>query len=559
MAFISDVPYTIDRLAGSLDLSEDHWLPYGRTKAKLDHRLASASPRQGSRYVLVTAINPTPAGEGKTVTTIGLSMALSRLGHRSIATLRQPSMGPVFGVKGGGAGGGKSAVLPIDEINFHLTGDLHATAQAHNLLAAATDTSLLLKNPLDLDPERITWRRVVDVNDRGLREVRVGMGGKKNGVERTSGFDITSASEVMAILALASDLGDLRKRLGRIQVGLRRDGTAATAEDLQVAGAMAAVMRDSIDPTLVQTSEGTPVIVHAGPFANIAQGNCSVIACRLASTLADYVVTEAGFGSDMGAEKFFDLKCRASGMWPDAAVVVTSAKALRFHSGEFKVKPGVKLPSGLFEASVERVQAGLPNLAAHLDLMARFGVPAVVCINSFPGDSPEEYAAIERFALAHGAKAVEVSEVFAKGSEGGLALAEAVHAAASGTRGEPRPLYDLSDPLESKIEAVAKGAYGAGSVEYTPEARESLESAVASGHGDLGVCIAKTQYSLSSDPAKLGRPSGFEFPVRELRVLAGAGFVVPIAGTMSTMPGMGRRPAYRDIDIDAEGRIVGLS
>ena len=559
MASNSPVPRPIDRLTAELDLAEHHWRPYGRTKAKLDHRLAAGAPRSGGRYVLVTAINPTPAGEGKTVTTIGLAMALERLGQRAIATLRQPSMGPVFGVKGGGAGGGRAAVVPTDEVNFHLTGDMHAVGQAHNLLAAATDTSLLLKNPLGLDPERITWRRVVDVNDRALREIRIGLGGKKNGIPRETGFDITSSSEVMAILAMAGDLADLRARLGRIQVGVNRDGEPVTAEELEVAGAMAAVLRDAIDPTLVQTSEGTPVLVHAGPFANIAQGNCSVIACRTAATLADYVVTEAGFGADMGAEKFFDLKCRESGMRPDAVVIVASAKALRFHSGVFKVKPGRKLPSGLFEPNVELVERGLANLGGHLDLVATFGVPAVVCVNRFPGDSPEELAAIERFALAHGARAVAVSDVFARGSEGGVELAGAVRAVCEGERREPNLLYELDQPLADKIERVATRAYGAAGVSYSPEARAALERAEASGLGRLGVCIAKTQYSLSHDPALLGRPTGFEFPVRELRVLAGAGFCVPIAGAMSTMPGMGSRPAYRGIDVDPDGRIVGLT
>lgn len=544
-------------LAASLDLPADAVVPYGRNKAKLDHRLASESGGR-AKVVLVTAVNPTPFGEGKTVHTIGLSMALCRLGERAVPTLRQPSMGPIFGTKGGGTGGGGSQLRPSDEINLHLTGDFHAVAAANNLLAAAVDTSLLLDNPHKLDPERISWRRVVDVNDRALRQIRTGLGGPKNGIPRDTGFDITSASEVMAILALSTDLADLRARLGRIQVGVDYSGRSVTAEDLGCAGAMAAVMRDALDPTLVQTSDGTPALVHAGPFANIAHGNCSVIADRIAARFADFVVTEAGFGADMGAEKYVHVKHPVSGLTPDVAVVVTTVRAMKVHSGDFKARVKGKPAPELERVDPEAVERGCANLEAHLENLTRFGMPAVVAINRFPTDDPSELDRIRERARAAGAAAVVDSEVFARGSEGGLDLAEAVREVACSGSSRIDPVYTPEmRPLE-KLEALARTVYGANAVSLSAEAAEQLGAIEAQGFGELPLCMAKTQYSLSHDPKLRGRPRDFEFPVREIRVQAGAGFLVPIAGAMQTMPGMGRTPSYRQIDIDSNGGITGL-
>ena len=549
----------ITELASALDLPTEVVRPYGHYMAKVDHRLSEASPRKGGRTVLVTAVNPTPAGEGKTVHTIGLSMALNARGKRTIATLRQPSMGPVFGVKGGGAGGGRCQMRPLTDVNLHLTGDFHAVAAANNLLAAALDTSMLLGNPTKLDPERVSWRRVLDMNDRALREIRVGLGGRKNGVPRDGAFDITAASEVMAILALATSIPDLRARLGRIQVGESLLDEPVTADELEVAGAMAAVLRDALDPTLVQTSEGTPVLVHAGPFANIAQGNCSAIADRMAAGLGDYTVTEAGFGSDMGAEKYFNIKCRVTGMKPDCAVLVVTTRALKFHSGRFKVKPGKPLPPELSEENLDALEEGCANMEAHLANLAHHGVPAVVAINTFPGDTDAERARIAERALAAGARAVAKSEVFAKGSEGGLALADAVIEAAESGEAEFRHAYALTDRVPEKVDALVRSIYGGARAAFSPQATEKLARLEARGEADLPICVAKTQYSLSHDPALLGRPSGFEFPVRELRHYAGAGILVPLAGEIMTMPGLGRRPAFKGIDLAPDGTIVGLT
>lgn len=549
----------IAELASALDLPTEVVRPYGHHMAKIDHRLSETTQRTGGRTVLVTAINPTPAGEGKTVHTIGLSMALNARGKRAIATLRQPSMGPVFGVKGGGAGGGMCQMRPLIDVNLHLTGDFHAVAAANNLLAAALDTSMLLGNPTKLDPERVTWRRVIDMNDRALREVRIGLGGRQNGVPRDGAFEITAASEVMAILALATSVSDLRARLGRIQVGESLLDEPVTADELEVAGAMAAVLVDALDPTLVQTSEGTPVLVHAGPFANIAQGNCSAIADRMAAGLGEYVVTEAGFGSDMGAEKYFNIKCRVTGMKPDCAVLVVTTRALKFHSGRFKVKPGKPLPTELSEENLEALEEGCANLEAHLENLANHGVPAVVAINAFPGDTEAEHARIRERALAAGARAVARSDVFARGSDGGLDLADAVIAAAESGEARFRHLYDLDDRVPEKVDALVRRVYGGERVAFSPRATEQLARLEARGEADLPICTAKTQYSLSHDPALLGRPRGFEFPVRELRHYAGAGILVPLAGEIMTMPGLGRRPAFKGIDVQPDGTIVGLT
>ena len=536
----------------------EHVVAHGPYKAKIDHRLGVGPPRATSKYVLVTAITPTPAGEGKTVTTIGLSMALNRLGQRAIATIRQPSMGPVFGVKGGGAGGGRSQVFPMEELNLHLTGDFHAIAAANNLLAAAIDTSLLLDNPLDLDASAITWRRVLDMNDRALREVRIGLGGSKNGVPRDAGFDITPASEVMSLVGLASDRQDLRGRLDRIVIGANTAGQPVTAGDLEVSGAMAALLRETVDPTLMQSCEGTPVLVHTGPFANISYGNCSVLADRVAASVSDYVVTEAGFGADMGAEKFFNIKCRFSGMKPDAAVLVATVRALKAHSGHYPLKAAQPLPPELSEENLPALAEGCENLEAQIANVLLHGVPVVVAVNRFPADSQAEIALVKERALAAGAVACETCEVFERGGEGGEALASAVVAAAESGGASFRYLYELDASIRSKVETIATRLYGAGSVEFSPQALREMARYEETGHRGLPVCVAKTQYSLSHDAQFKGRPHGFVFPVRAVRLYAGAGFLVPLAGDIMTMPGLGRSPAYRGIDMDADGRITGL-
>jgi len=531
---------------------------YGTHKAKVNHRLGTAGEPHTAKYVLVTAITPTPAGEGKTVTTIGLSMALNRVGKRTLATIRQPSMGPVFGVKGGGAGGGKSQVFPMEELNLHLTGDFHAIAAANNLLSAAVDTSILLDNPLKIDPERVTWRRVVDMNDRALREIRIGLGGPKNGVPRDAGFDITPASEIMSLVGLAADRADLRTRLERIVVANDLDGSPVTAGDLEVAGAMSAILRETIDPNLMQTCEGTPVLVHTGPFANISYGNSSVLADRVAASVSEYVVTEAGFGADMGAEKFFNIKCRVSGMKPDAVVLVATVRALKTHSGHFPLKMAKPLPAELFEENLEALGEGCSNLEAQIDNVRLHGVPVVVAVNRFPTDTDAEIALIQERARAAGAVACAESNVFESGGEGGEALAHAVIEAAESGTADFRHAYDIESPIREKIETLATSVYGAGSVEFEPRALDEMARYEENGYRNLPICVAKTQYSLSHSAKFKGRPAGFVFPVREVRLYAGAGFLVPLAGNIMTMPGLGRTPAYRGIDMDAEGNISGL-
>ncbi len=532
--------------------------PYGHHMAKVDHRLADGPPRAGSKLILVTAVTPTPAGEGKTVHTVGLSLALNKLGKRAVCTIRQPSMGPVFGIKGGAAGGGYSQVVPMEELNLHLTGDFHAVTAANNLLAAAVDASVLLDNPLDIHPGKITWRRVLDVNDRALRNIVTGLGDPADGVPTQTGFDITSASEVMAVLGLAEDLADVRRRVGRIVIGTNRAGEPVTAEQLEVAGAMTAILERAIDPTILQTTEGTLAFVHTGPFANIAHGNSSIVADRVARRFADYVVTEAGFAADMGAEKFFDIKCRMSGMTPDAALLVVTVKAMKAHSPAFDLKPG-PLPKELFVENLEAVRAGCANLEAQIQNVRHFGVPVVVAINVFPSDTPAEIALIRERALAAGARAAEVSEVHGKGGVGGAAIASAIIAAAESGEARFRFAYPDDAPLARKIETLATELYGASAVHFEPAAKKTLERFEAQGFGRLPVCVAKTQYSLSHDPKLKGRPKGFTFPVREVRLSAGAGFVVALAGSIMTMPGLGRTPGYKRIDLDAEGRITGLS
>ena len=540
-------------LAAALGLLDEEVIPYGRVKGKIElSALDRLRDRPLGRYILVTAINPTPLGEGKTVTSIGLAMGLNRLGRRTVVTLRQPSLGPVFGIKGGASGGGRSQVVPQEDINLHLTGDAHAVASAHNLLAAFIDNHISHGNALRIDPDRITWPRVMGLNDRDLRQVTLQSG-------RRTQFVITEASEVMAILALASDLGDLRRRLGRILVGMTQDNRPVLAEELRCAGAMAALLRDAMRPNLLQTSEGTPAILHAGPFGNIAHGNCSIVADALALRLADYVVTEAGFGSDLGAEKFFNIKCRASGLWPSAAVIVASLRALKLHGGGGPAKPGAPLPSTLTGPNREALARGLVNLEQHIANVRAFGVPAVVAVNAFEGDPKDELDYVREKAVECGAAASAISTPWADGGAGAEALAAAVLQACE-KPAACRPLYEDTATIAQKIETIARRIYGAQGVHFEPIAEGQIEQAEQLGYGRFPICMAKTQYSLSHDPLLLGRPTGFTLPIRELRILAGAGFLTAVCGGMQLMPGLPRRPAGEQVDLDPDtGRIVGLT
>jgi formate--tetrahydrofolate ligase len=496
-------------------------------------------------------------GEGKTVTSIGLTMGLCRLGKKAIACLRQPSQAPVFGIKGGGAGGGRSTLVPTTDINTHFTGDIHAVAAAHNLLAAVLDNHVKRRLQPLVDPATVTWRRVLDVNDKGLSRIITGLGDLPQAPLRETGFDLTAASEVMAILALTTSLEDLRARLGRIIVARAPDGSPITAEAIRCAGAMTALLRDAIRPNLVQTCEGGPALVHAGPFANIAHGNSSVLADLAALKMADYVVTEAGFGSDAGAEKMFDIKCRVGGLRPNVAVIVCTLRALKLHSGRFALKPGRPLDPGLLAENLDALHAGAVNLQAHLDIVRRFGLPAVVAINRFPDDSPRELEVVRKLAIDWGARGVAVSEGFARGSEGTTELARAVVDACA-SPSDFRPLYDLQSSAEEKIDTLATQLYGADGVDYEPLAKKRLAEYAKLGFGQLPVCIAKTQYSLSHDPHLLGRPRGFRFPIRDVRLAAGAGFLYALAGEISTMPGLPTEPSARRIDVDKDGHVTGM-
>jgi formate--tetrahydrofolate ligase len=555
----ADSRLPIDQLAARLGLEPADVEPFGWYKGKLAQTLQQRiAARPAGKYVDVTAITPTPLGEGKTVTTIGLAMALCRLGHRAVATLREPSLAPVFGIKGGGAGGGRATLVPADDINLHFTGDMHAVTAANNLLAAVIDNHLKRRKQPSLDPETITWKRVLDSSDKGLSHIVSGLGPHPLGPLRETGFELTAASEVMAVLALATDLDDLRRRLGRILVGLTPAGEGVTAEQLGCAGAMAALLRDALRPNLVQTCEQTPALVHAGPFGNIAHGNSSIVADLAAIRLADYVVTESGFAADCGAEKFFDIKCRASRLRPDAEVLVASLRALKVHSGRFRVSPGRPLPPELTSEDLDALSAGLANLDAHVENLRQFGVPVVVAVNRFPGDTDRELDVVKQRALDVGATGVATSDVFARGGEGGLEMARAVVEACR----QPnrfRFLYPLEMTLEEKIERIATRLYGADAVEYGPGVKRRLAQFADLGYGSLPICMAKTQYSLSHDPKLLGRPRGFRFPIRDVRVSAGAGFVYALAGEIATMPGLPSEPAAGRIDLDAEGRITGLA
>lgn len=548
----------LSEVARIMGLGADDLEMYGNAKAKVKlDLLKHPSTRKPAKYVVVTAITPTPLGEGKTVHTVGISQALNRIGKRTACVIRQPSMGPVFGIKGGAAGGGYSQVVPPEELNLHLTGDFHAVTAAHNLCAAFLDAHLFHGNELGLDRDQITWRRVLDMNDRALREIEVAHGGDKNGTPRRTGFDITSASEIMAILGLSKDIHDLRKRLGAMVVGYTAEGKPVTAEDLKAAGAMTAILKDALKPTLMQTLEGTPALVHTGPFANIAHGNSSIVADYIALRSLDFVVTEAGFGADMGAEKFFNIKCRASGLKPDAALLVATVRALKMHSGRFAIVAGKPLPDGLKQEDLDALQAGIGNLQKQIENVRLFGIPVVVAVNRFPGDTDAEIEFVRTAAIAAGASAAHVSTLFTDGGKGGEDLAHALVKAAD----EPssfRLLYPDEASLKEKIETLATKVYGADGVDYEPLAEQQLAKFEACGYGRFPICMAKTQYSLSHDPNLKGRPTGFRFKVRDARVAVGAGFVYPLAGEIMTMPGLGKVPGGARMDIDQDGNVVGM-
>jgi formate--tetrahydrofolate ligase len=553
-------PRPIMDLARELGLRDDEVELYGPTKAKVRleaiTRLETTNPR--GKYVVVTGITPTPLGEGKTTTTIGLVQGLNRIGRRAAVAIRQPSLGPVFGIKGGAAGGGYSQVIPMEDFNLHLTGDNHAIGAAHNLAAAFLDNSLHHGNPHRIDSRAVLWPRVVDISDRALRGAVVGLGGRENGVPRETEWKITVASEVMAILALASDLQDLRRRLGRVVLAMSTEGEPITAEDLKVAGAMTVLLRDAIKPNLLQTLEGGPAFVHCGPFANIAHGNNSILADRLALVTNEIVCTEAGFGADMGAQKFFDIKCRASGLRPDAAVMVATIRALKMHGGVGRIVAGKPLDPVLAAEDVDAVRSGAQNLARQIEIVRTYKVPVVVALNWFPTDSPAELEAVREVALRAGAHDAVVTRHFADGGAGAEDLAAAVWAAAEEGAPDFELLYPDEATLREKIESIAVRIYGAGGVDEMPAATKALDQFERLGFGRLPICMAKTQYSISHDPSLKGRPIGFRIPIREVQLSAGAGFVTPLLGEMRTMPGLPSRPGGEMVDIDADGNIVGL-
>ena len=544
----------IGAIAEGLGLLPEEVEPYGRFKAKIAlSAIDRLADRPAGRLVCVAGVSPTKAGEGKTTTAVGLTQGLGRLGRSPVLCLREPSLGPVFGIKGGAAGGGLTQVVPMEDLNLHFTGDFHAIGAANNLLAAMLDASLLHDNPLAIDPLTVSWRRALDINDRALRDTVIGLGGRANGLPRETGFDITAASEVMAIAAVARDLGDLRARLGAITVAQRFDGSPVTAEDLQAAGAMAVLLRDALKPNLVQTLEGQPCLMHTGPFANIAHGNSSLVADLLGMRLGDYVITESGFGSDMGMEKFFDIVCRVGGLVPSAVVLVCAVRALAHHGG-IDGGDGRGVDAAAYAGAVER---GAANLRRHLGIVAAFGLPCVVAVNRRPGDRDDDVELVRRLALEAGAHAAEVNEGFERGGEGAEALAAAVVEAAD-QPSDFRLLYADDAPILEKITAVATKAYGADGIDVAPAAAQRIADFEAAGLGHLPVCIAKTQYSLSADPAKVNAPEGFTIPVRDVRAYTGAGWLVPLAGDIMQMPGLGRTPAAHAVDLDADGRITGL-
>ena len=540
----------ITEVAAKLGIGEEDIELYGRYKAKLSMDLIKrVQDKPDGKLILVTAITPTPAGEGKSTTTVGLAQGLAKIGQKVIVALREPSLGPCMGIKGGAAGGGYSQVVPMEDINLHFTGDFHAITSAHMLLAAMLDNHIQQGNALNIDPRRIVWKRVVDMNDRELRNIVVGLGGKAHGVPRQDGFDITVASEVMAILCLATGLHDLKERLSKIIVAYDYSGNPITAGMLKAQGAMAALLKDAVKPNLVQTLENVPAIIHGGPFANIAHGCNSVMATKTALKLADYTITEAGFGADLGAEKFFDIKCRYAGLKPDAVVLVATVRALKMHGGVPK--------TDLATPDVEAVKRGIVNLEKHIENIKQYGLPLVVAINAFAQDTPEELDAIRSHCAAHGVN-VALSEVFAKGGEGGIELAKEVVALATSGKAGFKLLYGEELSLKEKIETIAKKIYGAVGVNYTKEANNALKDFEKMGYGHLPVCMAKTQYSFSDDPALLGRPEGFEITIKNCRIAAGAGFVVVLTGDIMTMPGLPKVPAAEKIDVSDDGVISGL-
>ena len=538
-------------VAGKIGLQSDELEFYGKFKAKIPlNVIKNRSDKKDGKLVLVTAMNPTPAGEGKTTVSIGLAQAMNKLGRNVMLALREPSLGPVFGIKGGAAGGGYSQVLPMEDINLHFTGDLHAITSANNLLAAMIDNHIYQGNELRIDKDRILWKRCMDMNDRALRAIKVGVGGGTNGIERDESFSITAASEVMAILCLASDQEDLKKRLGDIVVAYDLDGNIIKAKDLKAEGSMAVLLKDAINPNLVQSIEHVPALVHGGPFANISHGCNTCIATKTALKLGDIVVTEAGFGADLGAEKFLDIKCRDLGIWPDLVVIVTTVRSLKYNAGIPKDR--------LSEPNPEAVKIGLANVIKHIENMQNFGVPVLVASNRFLTDTEEELAIVEEACKATGADFAP-AEIFAKGGEGGIDLAnKAVAILGQNNPKNPKYTYELTDSVEEKINKVAKKVYGAGSVDILPEAAEKIREFVDKGYGNLPICIAKTQYSLSDDPKKLGNPEGFTLTVRDCFLSAGAGYLVILTGTIVTMPGLPPHPAAMDIDIDNNGVITGL-
>ena len=539
----------ITQIAKHLEIPEDDLELYGKYKAKISlNYWNTLKDRQNGKLILVTAINPTPAGEGKTTTSIGLGDALHRLGKKTTIALREPSLGPCFGLKGGAAGGGYAQVVPMEDINLHFTGDFHAITTAHNLLAAVIDNHIQQGNALDLDVRRITWKRVLDLNDRALRNIICGLGGKAHGVPRETGFDITVASEMMAILCLTSDLEDMKKRLGNIIIGYTRSGRPVRAEELNVTGALTLLFKDAIKPNLVQTLEGTPALIHGGPFANIAHGCNSVMATKYALKMADYTITEAGFGADLGAEKFLDIKCRFTGFRPNAVVIVATIRALKMHGGLAKTELGTE--------NIEALKKGMTNLAKHIENIQKFGLPIVVAINAFPTDTENELKELKALCESMGAS-VSISEAWAKGGEGAVDLAQKVIEACE-KPSDFHYMYDENDTIKNKINAIATKIYGADGVNYTPAVEKTIAELEAAGLDKMPICMAKTQYSLSDDQTKLGAPTGFKITVRELRISAGAGFIVALTGNVLTMPGLPKKPAAENMDIDINGKITGL-
>ena len=543
-------PRPIGAVAADLGLAESEWLPYGHTKAKVHlSALEARRSRPDGKLVVVSSITPTPAGDGKTTMTIGLGQALWTAGARPVIALREPSIGPTLGLKGGGTGGGRSQIVPMDEINLHFTGDFHAITAANNLLAAALDNHLHHGNALGIDVRQVLWKRALDINDRSLRKVVVGLGGRMDGVPREGGFLITAASEIMAVLCLAENLADLKQRLGRMVVALTRDGKAVPADALHVTGAMAALLRDAIHPNLVQTMEGTPALVHGGPFANIAHGCNSVVATRLALKLGDICLTEAGFATDLGAEKFFDIKCRLAGLHPDAAMIVATCRALKYHGG-------VALKD-LEPENLDALRRGLANLDAHVDIIRQFKVPAIVGLNRYPSDTEREYQLVAEHCANLGVR-MHVADIFARGGDGGGDLAKGLRELLASERSDFTPLYSLDQPVKAKLDTIARRIYGADGVVYPPRVDRLIAELETLGYGGLPVCVAKTQRSLSDDPTLLGRPRGFKITVNDIYVSAGAGFLVAITGDITTMPGFPRKPNAEGVDVTPDGRITGL-